>query len=294
MPFCSCEFCPYASISQRHLESHVLIHLDAKPFVCEICKTSFRQKQLLSRHTRAYHSDNYQPPQPRSKDHKCPHCNKMFAFNGNLIRHMETHDPTSRLAEEKYNLKLGRLNRVQADGTVIMVPDAKRFPMLSENYIFQEAEEPQDKNEESNEQQYEEDYNAEDNIHYVYDEEFEGEEFEEQEIEEEGGDVTLKESMIEVKMEKIELQSVDTQPKEVNKLKTEHNGADEISLEANDDQDFMVIEVLPDEDDVVDEDVAQIPQHNPQHKVLFVKDEKPRNSEAVTSDYFGFDVRAFY
>ncbi|XP_075228495.1 uncharacterized protein LOC142328594 isoform X3 [Lycorma delicatula] len=32
-----CELCPYASVSQRHLESHMLIHTDQKPFQCDQC-----------------------------------------------------------------------------------------------------------------------------------------------------------------------------------------------------------------------------------------------------------------
>lgn len=32
-----CELCPYASVSQRHLESHMLIHTDQKPYQCDKC-----------------------------------------------------------------------------------------------------------------------------------------------------------------------------------------------------------------------------------------------------------------
>lgn len=32
-----CDLCPYASVSQRHLESHMLIHTDEKPYQCEQC-----------------------------------------------------------------------------------------------------------------------------------------------------------------------------------------------------------------------------------------------------------------
>lgn len=32
-----CELCPYASMSQRHLETHMLIHTDEKPFHCKLC-----------------------------------------------------------------------------------------------------------------------------------------------------------------------------------------------------------------------------------------------------------------
>lgn len=45
-----CELCPYAALSQRHLESHILTHTGEKPFQCNECDQSFRQKQLLKRH----------------------------------------------------------------------------------------------------------------------------------------------------------------------------------------------------------------------------------------------------
>ena len=45
-----CELCPYAALSQRHLESHILTHTGEKPFQCVECDQSFRQKQLLKRH----------------------------------------------------------------------------------------------------------------------------------------------------------------------------------------------------------------------------------------------------
>ncbi|XP_061400088.1 transcriptional repressor CTCFL [Musca vetustissima] len=110
-----CTYCPFASISQRHLDTHMLIHTDSKPFVCELCQQCFRQKQLLSRHMKVYHTANYEPPKPLKKSHVCPHCQRAFAFKGNLMRHMETHDPNSKINEEKLRLKLGRLRRVQPD-----------------------------------------------------------------------------------------------------------------------------------------------------------------------------------
>ena len=55
----------FFSISQRHLESHMLIHTDQKPFQCDACEQSFRQKQLLKRHQNLYHNPNYIPPTPK-------------------------------------------------------------------------------------------------------------------------------------------------------------------------------------------------------------------------------------
>lgn len=108
-----CEFCPYASISARHLESHLLIHTDQKPYSCPQCEHTFRQKQLLKRHMNFYHNPNYVPPQPQVKTHVCPTCQKSFRHKGNLIRHMAMHDPNSSSKEEAIALKLGRQKRIR-------------------------------------------------------------------------------------------------------------------------------------------------------------------------------------
>merc|ERR1712222_268891 len=81
--------------SERHLESHMLIHTDQKPFQCDQCDQSFRQKQLLKRHQNLYHNPAYVPPAPKEKTHECPECGRSFRHKGNLIRHMALHDPDS-------------------------------------------------------------------------------------------------------------------------------------------------------------------------------------------------------
>ena len=88
-----CDLCAYASISQRHLESHMLIHTDQKPYQCDQCDQCFRQKQLLRRHQNLYHNPDYVPPPPGEKRHECPECGKPFRHKGNLIRHLALHDP---------------------------------------------------------------------------------------------------------------------------------------------------------------------------------------------------------
>lgn len=103
----------YASISARHLESHMLVHTDQKPFQCTQCDQAFRQKQLLKRHINLYHDPNYVPPTPKEKNHVCPSCDRQFRHKGNLIRHMSLHDPDSSVREHANALKQGRKKRVQ-------------------------------------------------------------------------------------------------------------------------------------------------------------------------------------
>ncbi|XP_053954620.1 transcriptional repressor CTCF [Anastrepha ludens] len=88
----SCDQCNYKSISIRNLDIHKQIHSDEKPFGCDKCGQSFRQKQLLGRHTNLYHNDNYVPPPKLERTHKCPYCTRTFAHKGNMVRHMQLHD----------------------------------------------------------------------------------------------------------------------------------------------------------------------------------------------------------
>ena len=39
--------------------------VDQKPFECDQCDQSFRQRQLLKRHQNLYHNPNYVPPEPK-------------------------------------------------------------------------------------------------------------------------------------------------------------------------------------------------------------------------------------
>ena len=39
--------------------------IDQKPFECDQCDQSFRQRQLLKRHQNLYHNPNYVAPEPK-------------------------------------------------------------------------------------------------------------------------------------------------------------------------------------------------------------------------------------
>ncbi|XP_045463537.1 transcriptional repressor CTCF-like isoform X2 [Harmonia axyridis] len=117
-----CDICTYATISARHLESHMLIHTDQKPFQCAHCDQSFRQRQLLKRHENLYHNPDYVPPVPKEKTHECPECSRAFRHKGNLIRHMAAHDPDPSIQKKQLELKLGRQKKIQMiDGQQVEV-----------------------------------------------------------------------------------------------------------------------------------------------------------------------------
>lgn len=138
-----CELCPYASISARHLESHMLVHTDQKPFQCTMCDQAFRQKQLLKRHMNLYHDPSYIAPTPKEKSHECPSCNRQFRHKGNLIRHMALHDPESSAREHALALKIGRKKRIEM---------INGEPVEQDYYDDEDDEEEEDEDEEDDEE----------------------------------------------------------------------------------------------------------------------------------------------
>ena len=98
----------------------------------------------MKRHQNLYHNPNYVPPEPKvdfivclkvsiallgcislnsiifkfdlfqkEKTHECPHCSRSFRHKGNLIRHMDLHDPDSTAKEKAVALKAGRQKKIQ-------------------------------------------------------------------------------------------------------------------------------------------------------------------------------------
>uniref|UniRef100_A0A1A9ZWH4 C2H2-type domain-containing protein n=1 Tax=Glossina pallidipes TaxID=7398 RepID=A0A1A9ZWH4_GLOPL len=248
-----CKLCPYASITQRHLDSHMLIHTDEKPFVCEICEVAFRQKQLLNRHVNLYHNEEYKPPSTREKVHVCPHCNRSFSFKGNLMRHMEVHDPFSRHESEKLKLKLGRMNRLKPDGTVIQysTDDLSDGEQLSTDIIDTKATVEQEIT--SDEYMlYPEDDEQQGEIQYSIYDDFEADE-------------TLLDQKPIIKIENATKGDQQQQAKQSSVLKNKDKFID---LQVNDGQNVVVIKVMHDDaDDGIDEN-TEVDQEQDEEMVI--------------------------
>ncbi|KAM7355092.1 uncharacterized protein ACRADG_001301 [Cochliomyia hominivorax] len=303
-----CELCSYAAMERRHLESHMFVHLDIKPFVCEICQASFRQKHRLNRHKKVSHTDNYAPPEPLQKDHKCPYCDKIFARNSNLIRHMEIHDQTSEVLEDKQKIKIGPTTH-QYYFDDYYVDDVQQQQQITQHDVKVEvkeiSEDEYDKESEFNENSIQNGYNELENENYK-------EQINQNEYEEELQDENmLVRNIIEVKEEKLEPMDIQqSEHEQVIGVKADvgNNESDEIMATVmNNDQDFVDIEVMPDEDEEEEDQEIQLqkgecrqppssPETAPSQKTepanLNKKVSNVKNTQPVISDCFGFAVDA--
>jgi uncharacterized C2H2 Zn-finger protein len=77
-----CPFVGCGKVFQRNhnLKSHMLIHTDEKPFVCNQCHMAFRRNHDLRRHYRLHSG---------VKPYACPRCDKRFSRSDALRRHLK-------------------------------------------------------------------------------------------------------------------------------------------------------------------------------------------------------------
>ena len=80
-PF-SCEVCGVAFFSKTSLKDHLKVHEDRRDYSCELCGKSFKIRQNLKMHM-VIHADQ--------RPYKCEVCNKTFTQNAALKRHARIH-----------------------------------------------------------------------------------------------------------------------------------------------------------------------------------------------------------
>ena len=95
-PF-SCNICEKAFAQKRSLKEHLLTHNAERHFKCEICDKKFVQKNHLKYHLASQHSDVASD----IAKHSCPTCGKMFPFPFQLKRHQKSHVKTQPAAKEE-------------------------------------------------------------------------------------------------------------------------------------------------------------------------------------------------
>ena len=94
-PF-TCNICEKSFSQKRSLKEHLLTHNAERHFKCEICDKKFVQKNHLKYHLASQHSDVASDV----AKHACPTCGKMFPFPFQLKRHQKTHVKNSVAAKE--------------------------------------------------------------------------------------------------------------------------------------------------------------------------------------------------
>jgi len=125
---CPFEGCNRAFKMRGELNTHNLIHTNAKNFICTECGLGFRTKMAMDSHTLRKHT-NLKPSIPceecgklfrvrsdlyshamthkarKERIHRCDECNLTFRTEKSLARHRELHDPTRPLACERCPLR---------------------------------------------------------------------------------------------------------------------------------------------------------------------------------------------
>uniref|UniRef100_A0A8D8Z5G1 Transcriptional repressor CTCF n=2 Tax=Cacopsylla melanoneura TaxID=428564 RepID=A0A8D8Z5G1_9HEMI len=83
-----CYACNYFTYQVSNIKNHILIHLGAKPFVCELCQCTFRHNHHLQRHMKTHSKYNSPPNGLNNPSANIP--------NGN--EHTETSKPNGSLS----------------------------------------------------------------------------------------------------------------------------------------------------------------------------------------------------
>ncbi|XP_023939880.2 gastrula zinc finger protein XlCGF26.1 isoform X1 [Bicyclus anynana] len=79
-----CDKCDYASLTAYNLSMHKKKHEEVRPFVCHICKKSYKWKAILKRHM-LIHLD--------IRPHVCPVCGQAFIQKTSLQSHVNRQHP---------------------------------------------------------------------------------------------------------------------------------------------------------------------------------------------------------
>ena len=81
-----CPFCQKVMENRSNMTRHIRIHTGEKPFACEYCNHSTRQKNDLKKHYESRHSTE--------KPFACEYCNHCTKQKSDLKKHYENRHST--------------------------------------------------------------------------------------------------------------------------------------------------------------------------------------------------------
>uniref|UniRef100_A0A1B6EE42 C2H2-type domain-containing protein n=2 Tax=Clastoptera arizonana TaxID=38151 RepID=A0A1B6EE42_9HEMI len=146
----NCEFCSHKSISETNLKKHVLLHMQKRQFICEICGSLFHSKSALKEHNKCLHSDEM--------SYSCEKCGRMFKLISSLNKHMLSHsDERTKVCHCGHAYKFTQnLKRHQQNvhGKVLVKKRVQRFYQEDTSFSSQ----PKKKNKKNKEDQSEENH----------------------------------------------------------------------------------------------------------------------------------------
>lgn len=106
-----CETCGAKFVDGTRLKQHKLIHINVKPFKCSNCLQCFRLNSHLKSHIASFHPE----PGDSTKTLSCKFCNKVFAFEYKLRKHLKWHelDQMERVEYDKIEYNISSMNVVE-------------------------------------------------------------------------------------------------------------------------------------------------------------------------------------
>ena len=87
----NCIFCPCQFVSTNELRKHILLHVNNKPFACDICNKKFTIKQALMRHKKK-HDSGVSSEEENSEEDTFPHYRQSTPIQ-------QTNSPTSAIPD---------------------------------------------------------------------------------------------------------------------------------------------------------------------------------------------------
>ena len=106
-----CETCGAKFVDGTRLKQHKLIHIDVKQFKCPQCLQCFRLNSHLKSHIASFHPET----EGSTKTLSCKFCNKVFAFEYKLRKHLKWHemDQVERVEYDKTEYNISSMNVVE-------------------------------------------------------------------------------------------------------------------------------------------------------------------------------------